>query len=134
MVARALSHRSLEQPQFAGIRIEAGANTEGKGPLGGDMPYGKAIGDGNAERLEIGGQHFIEAERSVTIGSLHLGEAPDDHPAKPFEDVDESEVREHAIYPVQVLSHVFQEEDGAVQRREIRSPDEAMHQGEIPAG
>jgi hypothetical protein len=133
MVAPALTHRSLEQLQLARIGIEAREDAERKRPLGFYVSYRKTTGDRNPERPEIRGQHFIEAEHSVTISPLHPGEPSDDYTAKALQCFDQSEVREHSINPVQVFSYVFQKQDGTVQRWEVRSPNEAMQQSEVAA-
>ena len=42
-------------------------------------------------------------------------------------------MRQHPVNPVEVLPYVFQEKDRSVEVGEVRCPDQALDEGEIPA-
>lgn len=60
------SHSRLQQLDFARVGIEPGAHSDGQSPLRIDVSDREAVGGGNAERLEAGGKHLVEAEGTVT--------------------------------------------------------------------
>ena len=55
-------------------------------------------------------------------------------PGSRGEHADGAQVGQHPVDPVEILAHVFQEEQCAVEVGEVRRADEALEQGEVAAG
>ena len=65
---------------------------------------------------------------------LRSGEPPDQHPAQPGERADGAQVRQHPVDAVEILVHVFEDEQCAVEVGEVPGADEALQQAEVAAG
>ena len=118
---------------FARIGVEPSPDTEGHGPLRIDVPDGEPVGDWDAQRRKIGGEHLVEAERAVPAGPFQPGEPADHHSGQAAKRPDQPEMGKHAINPVEVLAHVFEEQYGAGELWKVGRTDQALEQGEIPA-
>ncbi len=96
-------------------------------------PTGKPYATGMPRPPKYCSQHFVEAEGAVTGLALHLGEAAHQHAGELAQCTHRPEVREHAIDPVERLSHVLEEEDRADEVGEESRADEALEQRQVAA-
>src|SRR5215210_3788129 len=97
------------------------------------MANGEAVGDGHAERYQIGSEHLVEAECAVDTSSFEIGESPDQHTGECLKQSGVSEVSEHSVDPVELFTHILEEEDGAAELRAVRSSDQALEQAQVTA-
>ncbi len=129
-----LSDRGLQKVEFSRIGVEPGPHAQGKGPLSIDMPDRKAVGYGNAKRSEIGVEHLVKTECTVAAGPLQPGEPADHHPSQAAKRTDQAKVRKHTVNPVEVFAHILEEQYGAGELWKVGRADQALKQGEVPAG
>jgi hypothetical protein len=85
------------------------------------------------ERAEVGLENLVEPKGSVGRGFLHFRELTHHNAGEMVERTDRSKVRQHPIHSVEILSDVFDEENGALEIREIGCPNESLEEGQIPA-
>ncbi len=124
----------LEQLELAAAGVEAGAHAQRQGPLVVDVPDGEAVGDRDTERQEIVREDLVEAERAIAHRALELGEPAHGDAGEPLQRAGHPEMGEHPVHPIEILTHVLEEEDGAVEIREVRRADQALQQREVAAG
>lgn len=133
---RALSltaHGRLEQLEAPGVRVEARAGTDRKGPLIVHVADREAHRDGHTERLEIVRQDPVESHGPVGAAPAHLGELSDGHARDAIERAGEAQVREHPVDPVDRFTHILEEEDRSAEVRHEAGAEEALDQAEVAA-
>ena len=80
----------LEELDLPCIGVEPGAYAERQGPLGLDVPDGKAVGHRNTERLKVLGEYFIVTEGAVASRPIEPGEPADQHARQPAQSSDKT--------------------------------------------
>jgi hypothetical protein len=94
--------------------------------LGFDVTDGKAIGNRDTQRLEVGREHFIESQCTVSGSALEVGEAANGDAGELLESTGESQVGKHAVHVIEVFAHILQEQDCTVELRKVGRADQAL--------
>ena len=76
---------------------------------------------------------LVEPEGPIRGGAVHLGKAADDCPGKVVENTQSSEVSQHPVDSVQILAHVFQEEESSLEVGKVRGAGKTMEQSQVAA-
>src|ERR1700694_2489617 len=73
-VATDLIYCWFKELDFAPVGIEPRSNAERQSPLRLDMTDGKAVGNGNAQWLEVVRENLVESQGAVAAGTPQIGE------------------------------------------------------------